>query len=90
LLSSLLTEYGYSGWYERCGSIIKAEVDVVVTNLLEALEAVTVLIVVIFVVGTFITPGAAASAEAAFSGARHMLHDADTDGREVRPIPLLG
>ena len=55
-------------------------------------KQVTVLVVVIFVVGTFITkaPGAAAKAEAAFSGVQHLLHDADTDGREVRPVPLLG
>lgn len=53
---------------------------------------VTVLIVVMFVVGTFITkaPNATAKAEAAFCGVQHLLHDADTDGREVRPIPLLG
>ena len=50
------------------------------------------LVVVMFVVGAFITktPGAAAKAEAALSGVQHLLHDADTDRREVRPIPLLG
>ena len=38
-----------------------------------------------FVVGTFITkaPGVAAKAEAAFWEVQHLLHDADTDGREV-------
>ena len=53
---------------------------------------VTLLIVVMFVAGTFITkaPGVAAKAEAAFSEVHHLLHDADTDGREVRPIPMLG
>jgi hypothetical protein len=35
-------------------------------------------------------PGVAAKAEAAFSEAQHLLHDADTDRREVRPLPLLG
>ena len=55
-------------------------------------KQVTVLIVVIFVVSTFITkaPGVAAKAEAAFPEVQHLLHDADTDGREVRPIPMLG
>jgi hypothetical protein len=55
-------------------------------------KQVTLLIVVMFVVGTFITkaPGVAAKTKAAFSGVQHLLHDADTDGREVRPIPLLG
>jgi hypothetical protein len=53
---------------------------------------VAALVVVMFVAGTFINkaPHAAARAEAAFSGARHLLHDANTDGREVRPLPLLG
>ena len=55
-------------------------------------KQVTVLIVVMFVVGTFITkaPGVAAKAEAAFWEVQHLLHDADTHGRGVRPIPLLG
>jgi hypothetical protein len=53
---------------------------------------VTVLIMVMFVVGTFITKalGVAAKTKAAFSGVQQLLHDADTDGREVRPVPLLG
>jgi hypothetical protein len=39
----------------------------------------TLLIVVTFVAGTFITkaPGVAAKAEAAFSEVQHLLHDAD-------------
>jgi hypothetical protein len=51
-----------------------------------------VLIVVISIVGTFITraPGPMAKAEASFSRVHHLLHDADTDGRDVRPVPLLG
>jgi hypothetical protein len=55
-------------------------------------KQVAVLIVVIFVIGTLITraPSATAKAEAAFSRVQHLLHDADTDGREVRPVPLLG
>jgi hypothetical protein len=55
-------------------------------------KQLTVLIVVVFMIGTFITraPGAAARAEAAFSRVQRLLHDADTDGREVRPVPLLG
>jgi len=55
-------------------------------------KQVTVLIAATFVIGAFITkaPGVAAKAEAAFSEVQHLLHDADTDGREVRPIPLLG
>ena len=32
----------------------------------------------------------AVKVETAFSGARHLLHDADSDRREVRPLPLLG
>jgi hypothetical protein len=31
-----------------------------------------------------------AGAEAAFSRVQHLLHDADTYRREVRPVPLLG
>jgi hypothetical protein len=52
----------------------------------------TLLIVVMFIIGTFITkaPGTVVRAEAAFSGVRHLLHDAATDRREVRPIPLIG
>jgi len=55
-------------------------------------KQVTVVIVVILVVGTLITkePGAAARVEAAFSTVQHLLHEADTDRREVRPVPLLG
>lgn len=55
-------------------------------------KQLTLLITVILVVGIFITkaPGAAAKAEAAFSRVQHLLHDAGTDGREVRPVPLLG
>ena len=55
-------------------------------------KKVTVLIVVMFVVGTFITkaPGTAVRAEASFAAVRHLLHDAATDRREVRPIPLIG
>jgi len=55
-------------------------------------KRVTLLIMVMFVVGTFLTkePGAAVRVEAAFSGVRHLLHDAATDRREVRPIPLFG
>jgi hypothetical protein len=54
-------------------------------------KLVTPLIAVMFVVGTFITkaPEAAAKAEAALSGIQHLLHDADSAGREVRPLPLL-
>jgi hypothetical protein len=50
------------------------------------------LVVAVLVVGAFIAkaPGAAAKVEAAFSGVHHLLHDADTDGRAVRPLPLLG
>ena len=61
-------------------------------HVLQTLEAGHLVIVVMFVVGTFITkaPGVAAKTNAAFSGVQHLLHDADTDGREVRPIPLLG
>ena len=53
---------------------------------------VTLLIVVMFIVGTFITkaPGVAAKTKAAFSGVQQLLHDADTARREVRPVPLLG
>ena len=52
----------------------------------------TLVIVMIFIVGTFITiaPGVTAKTEAAFCGVQHLLHDADTDWREVRPVPLLG
>jgi hypothetical protein len=52
----------------------------------------TVVILMTFVVGTCITkaPVAEATAHAALSGAEHLLHDADTNGREVRPLPLLG
>jgi len=52
----------------------------------------TWLILVMFVIGTFITtvPAVAAKAHSAFSGVQHLLHDADTDDREVRPVPLLG
>jgi len=52
----------------------------------------TLLIVVMFIIGTFITkaPDTVVRAEAAFSGVRHLLHDAATDRREVRPIPLIG
>jgi hypothetical protein len=32
----------------------------------------------------------AVNVETAFSGDRHLLHDADSDRREVRPLPLLG
>jgi hypothetical protein len=55
-------------------------------------KQVTLLIMVMFVVGTFIgkTPGAAVRAETAVSGVRHLMHDANTDRREVRPIPLIG
>ena len=47
---------------------------------------------VIIAVGTFITkaPVAEVRAHAALSAAEHVLHDADADGRQVRPIPLLG
>jgi hypothetical protein len=43
-------------------------------------------------VGTFITkaPRVEVKAHAALSAAEHVLHDADADGRQVRPIPLLG
>jgi hypothetical protein len=46
----------------------------------------------LIVVGTFITkaPVAELKAHAALSAAEHVLHDADADGRQVRPIPLLG
>jgi hypothetical protein len=52
----------------------------------------TAVIVMMLVVGTCITkaPVAEATAHAALSGAERLLHDANTDGREVRPIPLLG
>jgi hypothetical protein len=55
-------------------------------------KQLTMLIVVMFMVGTFLTkaPGAVVRAEAALSGVRHLLHDAATDRREVRPIPLIG
>jgi hypothetical protein len=55
-------------------------------------KEVTLLIGVLFVVGTFITnePGAVVRVEAALSGVRHLMHDANTDRREVRPIPLIG
>jgi hypothetical protein len=55
-------------------------------------KRVTLLIMVMLGVGTFIikAPGVTAKTKAAFSGAQHLLHDADTDGREVRPVPLLG
>jgi hypothetical protein len=55
-------------------------------------KPLTLLIVVMLIVGTFITkaPGAVVRAEAAFSGVRQLLHDAATDRREVRPIPLIG
>jgi hypothetical protein len=54
-------------------------------------KQLTLLIVVMFMV-TFITkaPGAVVRAEAALSGVRHLLRDAATDRREVRPIPLIG
>jgi hypothetical protein len=52
----------------------------------------TAVVLMMLVVGTCITkaPVAEARAHAALSGAEHLLHDADADGREVRPIPLLG
>jgi hypothetical protein len=52
----------------------------------------TAVILMMLVVGTCITkaPVAEAGAHAALSGAEHLLHDADADGREVRPLPLLG
>ena len=56
-------------------------------------KLVTLLIAVMFlVVGTFATkmPRAAARAEAALSRVQQLLHDADSAGREVRPLPLLG
>jgi hypothetical protein len=55
-------------------------------------KQLTMLIGVVLVVGTFITkePGAVVRLEAALSGVRHLLHDAATDRREVRPIPLIG
>lgn len=55
-------------------------------------KQITVLIVMISVVGTVIVkaPSIAARAEADLSGIQHLLHDADTDSREIRPIPLLG
>ena len=50
------------------------------------------IIVVLIAAGTFITkaPVAERKAHAAMSAAEHVLHDADADGRQVRPIPLLG
>ena len=55
-------------------------------------KQLTLLIVLMFMAGTLITkaPGAVVRAEAALSGVRHLLHDAATDRREVRPIPLIG
>ena len=55
-------------------------------------KRLTLLVMLILAVGTFITkaPGAGAKAEATFSRVQHLLHDADTDGRQVRPLPLLG
>jgi hypothetical protein len=55
-------------------------------------KQLTLLIVVMFIIGTFITkaPGTVVRVEAALSGVRHLLHDAATDRREVRPIPLIG
>jgi hypothetical protein len=55
-------------------------------------KPLTLLIMVMLIVGAFITkaPGATVRAEAAFSGVRQLLHDAATDRREVRPIPLIG
>jgi hypothetical protein len=60
--------------------------------LLRHWKQVILLIMVMLVVGTFITkePSAVVRVEAAFSGVRHLLHDANTDRREVRPIPLIG
>jgi ABC-type cobalamin transport system permease subunit len=50
------------------------------------------IILLLIAVGTFITkaPAAELKAHAALSAAEHVLHDADADGRQVRPIPLLG
>jgi len=55
-------------------------------------KQVTTLIVMMFLVGTFITkaPHATAKTEGAFYGVRQLMHAADTDRREVRPLPLLG
>ena len=73
--------------------IVEAEDDVPSPTIFSKhWKQVTVLIVVMSVVGTFITraPGAVAGAEAAFSRVQLLLHDADTYRREVRPVPLLG
>jgi hypothetical protein len=50
-------------------------------------------LVAIILAGAIFFPKAhreAVKVETAFSGVRHLLHDADTDRREVRPLPLLG
>jgi hypothetical protein len=52
-----------------------------------------ILLVAIILVGAIFFPKAhheAVKVETAFSGARQLLHDADSDRREVRPLPLLG
>ena len=50
------------------------------------------IVLVMIGVGTFFTkaPRVEVKAHAALSAAEHVLHDADADGRQVRPIPLLG
>jgi len=50
-------------------------------------------VVAIILTGAIFFPKAhheAVKVNTAFSEARHLLHDADTDRREVRPLPLLG
>jgi hypothetical protein len=55
-------------------------------------KQITTLIVMMLVVGTFITkaPQAIVKTEGAFYRVRQLMHAADTDRREVRPLPLLG
>ncbi len=55
-------------------------------------KLVTVLVVMLLVAMELIAkvPSEAVKAEAALGGVRHLLHDADADRREVRPLPLLG
>jgi hypothetical protein len=61
-------------------------------NLSNRWEQLALAILLVLAAGTIVmkAPGAMAKAYAAFSGAEHLLQDADTYGREVRPIPLLG
>jgi hypothetical protein len=55
-------------------------------------KSLMVLVVIILVAASFLPKAhrEAVKVKTALSGARHLLHDADSDRREVRPLPLLG